>query len=77
MSSKVSDVRPDHTVSEFEKLYQDAIRAFHRGNGNACLQTFGNNPNEPDRLVFIVAGKKAATEAFEALTDLMRLWDGE
>jgi hypothetical protein len=86
----ISESRPDRVVSDLERLFQDAVRAYRRGDGNAGLHTSGNTPNnigadgvpftisyEPDRLVFIVEGKKASKEAYEALTDLMRLWDGE
>ncbi len=72
-----SEDRPEHAINDLDKLYQAAILAYRREDGNACLQTSGTILNEPDRLVFIVEGKKAATEAFEAITDLMRLWDGE
>lgn len=66
--------RPEVIAPDLDKLYQDALRAFTRGDGNAILRTAGEKPGKPDRLVFIAEGK-AAKEAFKIITDLMDTWD--
>lgn len=38
------------------------------------MQTLGDKPGEPDRLVFIAEGK-AAKESFKIISKLMDTWD--
>lgn len=66
--------RPEIAAADLDKLYQEAIRAFTRLDGNAILRTMGEKPGKPDRLVFIAEGK-AATESFKIISTLMDTWD--
>lgn len=66
--------RPELIAPDLNKLYQAAERGFIRGDGNAILQTLGEKPGEPDRLVFIAEGK-AAKESFKIISKLMDTWD--
>lgn len=66
--------RPEIIAADLDKLYQDALRAFTRGDGNAILETLGDKPGEPDRLVYIAEGK-AAKETYRIITKLMDTWE--
>ncbi len=66
--------RPEIAATDLNALFQEAIRAFTRLDGNAILRTMGDKPGKPDRLVFIAEGK-AATESFKLITELMDKWD--
>ncbi len=66
--------RPEIAAADLNALFQEAIRAFTRLDGNAILRTMGDKPGKPDRLVFIAEGK-AATESFKLITELMDKWD--